>query len=79
MRSADDLVSNQVGTRLPIDRYAVLVYAKNAGFGLASMVHVSFARHEQTHVEHFIREVMQHPEVLEVLKEIKADTALPFK
>ena len=122
MRSADDLVSNQVGPRLPIDRYAVLVYAKNAGFGLASMVHVSLARHEQTHGEHFICEVMQHPEVLEcfatsgevdfhlrvvvedieaynvflddfvfklpgvsqvrsniVLKEIKADTALPYK
>lgn len=43
----------------------MLVYAKNAGFRLASMVHVSLARHEQTHVEHFIREVMQHPVVLE--------------
>jgi len=105
-----------------IDRYAAIVNPKKAGFGLASMVHVSLARHEQTHVEHFIREVLQHPEVLEcfatsgeadfhlrvvvedidaynvflddfifrlpgvaqvrsniVLKEIKADTALPFK
>ena len=105
-----------------IDRYAVIVNPQKAGFGLASMVHVSLARHEQTHVEHFIREVLQHPEVLEcfatsgeadfhlrvvvedidaynvflddfifklpgvsqvrsniVLKEIKADTALPFK
>lgn len=105
-----------------IDRYAVIVNPKKAGFGFASMVQVSLARHEQTHVEHFIREVLQHPEVLEcfatsgeadfhlrvvvedidayntflddfifrlpgvsqvrsniVLKEIKADTALPFK
>ena len=105
-----------------IDRYAVLVNSKKAGFGLASMVQVSLARHEQTHVEHFVREVLQHPEVLEcfatsgeadfhlrvvvedidaynvfldefifklpgvsqvrsniVLKEIKADTALPFR
>ena len=104
-----------------IDRYAVIVNPMKAGFGLSSMVHVSLARHEQTHVEHFIREVLQHPEVLEcfatsgeadfhlrvvvedidayntflddfifklpgvsqvrsniVLKEIKADTALPF-
>ncbi len=105
-----------------IDRYAVIVNPKKAGFGFASMVQVSLARHEQTNVEHFIREVLQHPEVLEcfatsgeadfhlrvvvedidaynrflddfifrlpgvsqvrsniVLKEIKADTALPFK
>jgi Lrp/AsnC family transcriptional regulator, leucine-responsive regulatory protein len=105
-----------------IDRYAVLVNSRKAGFGLASMVHVSLARHEQSHVEQFIKEVLRHPEVLEcfatsgeadfhlrvvvedidayntflddfifklpgvsqvrsniVLKEIKADTALPFK
>ena len=105
-----------------IDRYAAIVNRKKAGFGLASMVHISLARHEQTNVEHFIHEVLQHPEVLEcfatsgeadfhlrvvvedidaynafldnfifrlpgvsqvrsniVLKEIKADTALPFK
>ena len=105
-----------------IDRYAVIVNPKKAGFGLSSMVHVSLARHEQVNVEHFIREVLQHPEVLEcfatsgeadfhlrvvvedidaynvflddfvfklpgvsqvrsniVLKEIKADTALPLR
>ena len=105
-----------------IDRYAVIVNPKKAGFGLSSMVHVSLARHEQANVEHFIREVLQHPEVLEcfatsgeadfhlrvvvedidayntflddfifklpgvsqvrsniVLKEIKADTALPLR
>ena len=105
-----------------IDRYAAIVNPRKAGFGLASMVHISLARHEQTNVEHFIHEVLQHPEVLEcfatsgeadfhlrvvvedidaynaflddfifrlpgvsqvrsniVLKEIKADTALPFK
>ncbi len=104
-----------------IDRYAVIVNAKKAGFGLASMVQVSLARHEQSNVDQFIREVLQHPEVLEcfatsgeadfhlrvvvesidaynrfldefvfklpgvsqvrsniVLKEIKADTALPL-
>jgi DNA-binding Lrp family transcriptional regulator len=104
-----------------IDRYAVLVNAKKAGFGLASIVHVSLARHEQSNVDQFVHEVLRHPEVLEcfatsgeadfhlrvvvedidaynrfldefifrlpgvsqvrsniVLKEIKADTALPL-
>ncbi len=105
-----------------IQRYAVILDSRKAGFGLSSMVHVSLARHEQKHVDNFIREVRQHPEVLEcfatsgeadfhlrvvvedidayntflddfifklpgvsqvrsniVLKEIKADTALPFR
>jgi DNA-binding Lrp family transcriptional regulator len=105
-----------------IERYAAIVNAQKSGFGLASMVHVSLARHEQKNVEHFVQEVRKHPEVLEcfatsgeadfhlrvvvedidaynvfldefifklpgvsqvrsniVLKEIKADTALPFK
>lgn len=105
-----------------IERYTAIVSAKKAGFGLESMVHISLARHEQSNVEQFVREVLQHPEVLEcfatsgeadfhlrvvvedieaynrfldnfifklsgvsqvrsnfVLKEIKADTALPFK
>ncbi len=105
-----------------IERYAALVNARKSGFGLASMVHVSLARHEQANVDHFIREVLRHPEVLEcfatsgeadfhlrvvvedidaynaflddfifrlpgvsqvrsniILKEIKADTALPFR
>lgn len=48
-----------------IDRYAVIVNSRKAGFGLASMVHVSLARHEQANVENFIREVLRHPEVLE--------------
>jgi len=105
-----------------ISRYAVIVDARKAGFGLSSMVHVSLARHEQKNVDKFIREISRHPEVLEcfatsgeadfhlrvvvenmdayntflddfvfklpgvsqvrsniILKEIKADTALPFK
>ncbi len=105
-----------------IDRYAVIVDSKKAGFGLATIVQISLARHEQANVDHFVREVLRHPEVLEcfatsgeadfhlrvvvedidaynrflddfifhlpgvsqvrsniVLKEIKADTALPFK
>ncbi len=105
-----------------IDRYAVIVDPKKAGFGLATIVQISLARHEQANVDHFVREVLQHPEVLEcfatsgeadfhlrvvvedidaynrflddfifklpgvsqvrsniVLKEIKTDTALPFK
>ena len=105
-----------------ISRYAVVVDAKKAGFGLSSMVHVSLARHEQKNVDNFIREVSRHPEVPEcfattgeadfhlrvvvedmdaynvflddfvfrlpgvsrvrsniVLKEIKSDTALPFR
>ena len=105
-----------------IDRYAVLVNTRKAGFGFSSMVHVSLARHEKKNVDRFIKEVQRHPEVLQcfatsgeadfhlrvvaedidaynaflddfifrlpgvsqirsniVLKEIKADTALPFK
>ena len=105
-----------------IDRYAVILNTRKAGFGLSSMVHVSLARHEQENVDEFIREVLRHPEVLEcfatsgeadfhlrvvvedidaynhfldefifrlpgvsqvrsniVLKEIKADTALPLQ
>ena len=105
-----------------IDRYAVIANTRKAGFGLSSMVNISLARHEQTNVVNFIKEVLRHPEVLEcyattgeadfhlrvvvedidaynrflddfifrlpgvsqvrsniVLKEIKADTALPFK
>ena len=48
-----------------IDRYVAIVNPRKAGFGLASMVHVSLARHKQSHVDHFIREVLQHPEILE--------------
>jgi DNA-binding Lrp family transcriptional regulator len=105
-----------------IDRYAAILNAKKAGFSLSSMTLVSLARHEQKHVDNFVREVMRHPEVLEcfatsgeadfhlrvvvedmdaynrflddfifrlpgvsqvrsdiVLKEIKVDTALPFR
>lgn len=105
-----------------INRYAAIVNARNAGFGLSSIVHVSLVRHERGNVERFIREVLRHPEVLEcfatsgeadfhlrvvvedidaynvfldefifrlpgvsqvrsniILKEIKADTALPFR
>ena len=105
-----------------IDRYAAIVNPRKAGFALSSMTLVSLARHEETNVENFVKEVMRHPEVLEcfatsgeadfhlrvvvedmdaynkflddfifrlpgvsqvrsniVLKEIKVDTALPFK
>lgn len=105
-----------------IDRYAVIVDPRKAGFGLSSIVHVSLARHEQKNVDNFVREVSRHPEILEcfatsgeadfhlrvvvedidaynrfldefifrlpgvsqvrsniVLKEIKADTAMPFR
>jgi DNA-binding Lrp family transcriptional regulator len=105
-----------------IDRYAVILNTRKAGFEFSSVVHVSLARHEQKNVERFIKEVQRHPEVLQcfatsgeadfhlhvvaedidaynafldnfifrlpgvsqvrsniVLKEIKADTALPFK
>ena len=105
-----------------IDRYAAQVDTRKAGFGFSSMTLVSLARHEQKHVDNFVREVLRHPEVLEcfatsgeadfhlrvvvedidaynrflddfifrlpgvsqvrsniVLKEIKADTALPFR
>lgn len=105
-----------------IERYAVMVNPKKAGFSLSSMTLVSLARHEEKNVENFVNEVMRHPEVLEcfatsgeadfhlrvvvenidaynrflddfifrlpgvsqvrsniVLKEIKTDTALPFR
>ncbi len=105
-----------------IDRYAVQVNARKAGFMLSSMTLVSLERHERRHVENFVAEVLKHPEVLEcfatsgeadfhlrvvvedidaynhfldnfifklpgvsqvrsniVLKEIKADSALPFR
>jgi DNA-binding Lrp family transcriptional regulator len=48
-----------------IDRYAVIVNPEKAGFGLTSIVHISLVRHEQANVDNFIREVLQHPEVLE--------------
>ena len=48
-----------------IDRYAVIVDPKKAGFGFTTIVQISLARHEQAKVDHFIREVLQHPEVLE--------------
>lgn len=48
-----------------IDRYAAILDRKKAGFSLSSMTLVTLARHEQKHVENFIREVMHHPEVLE--------------
>jgi len=48
-----------------IERYAVILNTRKAGFGLSAMVHVSLARHEQANVEQFVREVRRHPEVLE--------------
>lgn len=48
-----------------IERYAVIANPRKAGFGLSSIVHISLARHEQSNVENFVREVLRHPEVLE--------------
>ena len=48
-----------------IERYAVMVNPKKAGFSLSSMTLVSLARHEEKNVENFVHEVMRHPEVLE--------------
>jgi DNA-binding Lrp family transcriptional regulator len=48
-----------------IDRYGVIVNPRKAGFALSSMTLVSLARHEETNVENFVKEVMRHPEVLE--------------
>jgi len=48
-----------------IDRYAVLVNARKAGFTLSSMTLVSLAQHERKNVEKFVAEVLRHPEVLE--------------
>jgi len=105
-----------------IDRYAVIVDTRKAGFEFSAIVHVSLARHEQESVERFVKAVLRQDEVLEcfatsgeadfhlrvvaedidaynaflddfifrlpgvsqvrsniVLKEIKADTALPFR
>ena len=48
-----------------IDRYTVVVNSKKAGFPLAFMTLVSLVRHEQKHVDNFVREIKRHPEVLE--------------
>ena len=40
-----------------IDRYAVIVNPKKAGFTLSSMTLVSLARHEEKNVENFVKEV----------------------
>ena len=48
-----------------IDRYAVIVNPRKAGFTLSSMTLVSLVRHEQKNVDNFVRAVRQHPEVLE--------------
>ncbi len=46
-----------------IDRYAVIVNTRKAGFGFSSVVQLSLARHEERNVERFITEVKRHPEV----------------
>ena len=48
-----------------IDRYSIVVNPAKAGFPLSWMTLVSLVRHEQKHVENFVREVRRHPEVLE--------------
>ncbi|MEM7503074.1 MAG: Lrp/AsnC family transcriptional regulator [Pseudomonadota bacterium] len=48
-----------------IDRYSIVVNPRKAGFALSWMTLVSLVRHEQQHVENFVREVRRHPEVLE--------------
>ena len=48
-----------------IDRYTVVVPPRKAGFGLSFLTLVSLVRHEQKHVDNFVREVRRHPEVLE--------------
>jgi len=48
-----------------IDRYVALANTRKAGFEFSAIVHVSLARHEQENVERFVRQVHQHPEVLE--------------
>jgi DNA-binding Lrp family transcriptional regulator len=48
-----------------IDRFAVIVNPRKAGFTLSSMTLVSLARHEQKNVDNFVKEVQRHPEILE--------------
>ncbi len=48
-----------------IDRYAVIVNPRKAGFDLSAIVHVSLARHEESNVDNFVNEISKHPEVLE--------------
>ena len=48
-----------------IDRFAVIVNPRKAGFTLSSMTLVSLARHEQKNVDNFVKAVQQHPEILE--------------
>ena len=48
-----------------IERYSVVVNPRKAGYALSWMTLVSLVRHEEKHVENFVREVKRHPEVLE--------------
>lgn len=48
-----------------IDRYSIVVNPRKAGYTLSWMTLVSLVRHEQKHVDNFVREVERHPEVLE--------------
>ncbi len=45
--------------------YAALVDAQSAGLSFQAIVHVTLTRHDQGHVETFIREVQRRPEVLD--------------
>lgn len=48
-----------------IRRHVVLVDAGRAGMGFHAVVHVSLTRHDHGHVDTFIAEVRQRPEVLD--------------
>jgi len=48
-----------------IERFAIIVNPRKAGFTLQSMTLVSLSRHEQKNVDNFVSEVQRHPEILE--------------
>jgi DNA-binding Lrp family transcriptional regulator len=45
--------------------YAAILAPERAGFAFSAIVHVTLARHERAHVDHFIEAVSRRPEVLE--------------
>ncbi len=50
-----------------IRRYSAMLDAQKAGLGFSAIVHISLTRQTSMHVETFVRDIVQRPEVLECL------------
>ena len=48
-----------------IRRYSAILDAPSAGLSFHAIVHVMLTRHDHSHVDNFIAEVMRRPEVLD--------------